>query len=156
MEEYLSVFRDGENVYYLNNKGKSIVNCEKIRKKTGNVHHYIMRNYLYIAFGCPFTWENEIRFKSMGKTKKDTITCVADAIFKEGDRFVIIEVDNTQTMKKNQLKIEKYRMLKDRGTFGMIAPKFIWITKTDYRRTELMNLSKGLQTQVFTLSDFNA
>ncbi|WP_251026820.1 MULTISPECIES: replication-relaxation family protein [unclassified Bacillus (in: firmicutes)] len=156
MEEYLSVMRSGENIYYLNAKGRALVNCDKVRKCTGNVMHYIMRNYLYIAYGCPSTWRNEIRIINEGKTKKDKVVCVADALFKQGDVYTVVEVDNTQTMKKNQAKIEKYRILKQRLAFGMIAPKFVWITTTEHRRQELMKLSEGLQTQVFTLTDFNA
>jgi hypothetical protein len=156
MEEYLSVMRNGENVYYLNAKGRALVNCDKVRKSTGNVQHYIMRNYIYIAVGCPTSWRNEIRVISEGATKKDRVICVPDALYKLGDQFVIIEVDNTQTMKKNQAKIEKYRILKQRLAFGMIAPKFVWITTTEHRRKELLKLSEGLQMQVFTLADFNA
>lgn len=155
MEEYLSVMRNGENVYYLNTKGRALVNCDKVRKSTGNVQHYIMRNYIYIAFGCPTTWRNEIRVTSEGATKKDRVICVPDALFKQGDVYTVVEVDNTQTMKKNQAKIEKYRILKQRLAFGMIAPKFVWITTTEHRRQELIKLSDGLQTQVFTLADFN-
>jgi hypothetical protein len=156
MEEYLSVMRSGENIYYLNAKGRAVVNCDKVRKSTGNVQHYIMRNHIYVNFGCPASWRNEIRIKSEGKTKKDTVTCVADALFKQGDQFVIVEVDNTQTMKKNAVKIIRYRILKERLAFGMIAPKFVWITRSEHRRNELLKLSEGLQTQVYTLADYNA
>ncbi|WP_409276375.1 replication-relaxation family protein (plasmid) [Neobacillus sp. SCS-31] len=158
MEEYLNVIRSGENIYYLNAAGRSLVNCDKVRKSTGNVQHYIMRNYLYIAYSCPQSWDNEIRITSEGKSKKDTVTCVADAVFKRGDFYTVIEVDNTQTMKKNQVKIQKYRTLKDRFTFGPVAPKFVWITTTENRRKELIKLNedKGLVAEVFTLTDFNA
>jgi hypothetical protein len=156
MEEYLCVMRNGENVYYLNSKGRALVNCDKVRKSTGNVQHYIMRNYIYIAAGCPANWRNEIRITSEGSTKKDKVVCIPDALYNHGDFYTVVEVDNTQTMKKNQAKIEKYRMLKQRLAFGMIAPKFIWITTTEHRRQELLKLSDGLQTQVFTLADFNA
>jgi hypothetical protein len=156
MEQYVNVFRDGENIYYLNAEGRALVNCDKVRKSTGNVQHYIMRNYIYIAFDCPTSWRNEIRIKSEGVTKKDKVVCVADALFKQGDVYCVVEVDNTQTMKKNQAKIERYRLLKQRGSFGMLAPKFIWITTSEYRRNELLKLSEGLNVQVFTLTDFNA
>jgi hypothetical protein len=156
MEEYLCVMRNGENIYYLNAKGRALVNCDKVRKSTGNVQHYIMRNYLYIACGCPATWRNEIRITNEGATKKDRVICVPDALFNHGDFHTVVEVDNTQTMKKNQAKIERYRILKQRLAFGMIAPKFVWITTTEHRRNELLKLSEGLQTQVFTLADFNA
>lgn len=154
MSDYLSVFRDGEHIYYLNSVGRALVNCDKIRKRTGNVQHYIMRNYLYIAFNCPASWRNEMRIRSEGKAKKETVVCIADALFKEGDRYVVVEVDNTQTMKRNQAKIERYRVLKQRGAFGMIAPKFVWITTTEHRRRELTKLCEGLNVQVFTINDF--
>jgi len=154
MEEYLHVIRNGENIYYLNAKGRELVNCDKVRKSTGNIDHYIMRNYLYLMCGCPKSWENEIRFKSVGNTKKDTVVCVADAYFKHGDAFIIVEVDNTQKMNKNKVKIEKYKTLKERGTFGPLIPNFIWITTTEYRRKELLALNKGLAVQVYTIADF--
>lgn len=156
MEDYVSVIRDGENVYYLNANGRALVNCEKVRKRTGNIDHYIMRNHLYIAMGCPATWRNEIRIVNEGASKKDKVVCVADALFKQGDAYCIVEVDNTQTMKKNQAKVEKYRKLKERMAFGMMAPKFIWITSTDYRRNELRKLSEGLNVEIYTTADFNA
>lgn len=154
MEEYLNVIKAGENIYYLNAAGRALVNCDKVRKSTGNIQHYIMRNQIYIAYGCPESWRNEMRIRSEGTTKKDNVTCVADALFKQGDVFTIVEVDNTQTMKKNQTKIEKYRTLKKRGSFGMLAPKFVWITTSEHRRNELEKLSHGLSTEVFTLADF--
>ncbi|MCK1985192.1 MULTISPECIES: replication-relaxation family protein [Peribacillus] len=153
MEDYVNILKDGENIYYLNSKGREIANCEKIRKSTGNIQHFIMRNHLYIACGCPQNWRNEIRIKSEGRTKKENIVCVADALFTKGDAYTIVEVDNTQKMKKNQLKIEKYRELKQRGTFGFMAPTFLWITTSEYRRKELLKLSHGLNTQVFLLSE---
>lgn len=152
MEEYLNVIKDTESIYYLNAKGRELVGCDKVRKRTGNVSHYIMRNYLYIAFRCPSTWRNEIRIRN-GSNKNNMITCVADAVFMKGDAHCIVEVDNTQTMKKNQKKVEKYRELRQRGAFGMLAPHFIWITTTEYRKKELLELHKGLNIQVFTLSD---
>jgi hypothetical protein len=156
MEEYLSVMRNGENIYYLNAKGRALVICDKVRKSTGNIQHYIMRNYIYIAAGCPSNWRNEIRITSEGATKKDKVVCVPDALYNHGDFYTVVEVDNTQTMTKNQAKVEKYRILKQRLAFGMIAPKFVWITTTEHRRQELLKLSDGLQTQVYTLADFNA
>lgn len=154
MEEYISVIRNGEYIYYLNAKGRELVNCDKIRKSTGNIEHYIMRNYIYIMCHCPDSWKNEIRFKSIGNTKKDTVICVADAYFKHGDAYVLVEVDNTQKMNKNKIKIQNYKTLKERGAFGSMIPNFIWITTTEYRRKELIKLCEGLSAHIYTLSDF--
>ncbi|WOD61745.1 replication-relaxation family protein [Niallia taxi] len=154
MEEYLNVIKDGEYIYYLNAKGRELVDCNKVRKRTGNVQHYIMRNHLYIAFRCPKTWLNERRIISKSVSGKEEIKCVADAVFMKGDAHCIVEVDNTQTMKRNEKKIEKYRILRQRNSFGMMAPHFIWITTTEHRRKELIELHKGLNIQVFTVADF--
>lgn len=155
MEEYVSCFRDGENVYYLNAKGRQLVWCNKVRKKNTNVLHYIMRNYIYIAFGAPETWRNEIRIKN-GTNKHDMITVIADALFKTDGRYHVVEVDNEQHMKKNAAKMEKYSRLIERGAFGANPPVFVWITKTEYRREAIKKLCEGLEHHIFTSADFNA
>lgn len=154
MEQYFSVRREGEYIYYLNANGRALVGCDKVRKGTGNVLHYVMRNSLYIAYGMPATWRNEIRIKN-GSNKKDTINIVADAMFQREKRWHIVEVDNLQTMAKNRTKVEKYRILIGRGAFGEKPPALIWITKTAHRKKQLQALCEGIDTQVFTVSDFN-
>ncbi|RDY70339.1 hypothetical protein DXT76_13825, partial [Halobacillus trueperi] len=32
MSPFLNTFKDGQNIYYLNNKGRARVECEKVRK----------------------------------------------------------------------------------------------------------------------------
>ncbi len=147
MSPYLNTFKDGQNIYYLNSKGRSRVECDKVRKKTGNINHYLMRNALYVAYGSPETWENEMRIK-LGK-----ITVVPDAIFQLDNRYFIVEVDNTQTMKKNRTKIDKYRRLIERNAFRNV-PKIIWMTTTEYRRNKLLELCEGLDADVYLNTDF--
>ncbi|POD43921.1 hypothetical protein BKM15_26465 [Pseudomonas syringae pv. syringae] len=152
MEEYLHVINVGENIYYLNANGREVIGCDKVRKSTGNVQHYIMRNYLYIELGCPSEWKNEMKITN--GEGRDKIACIADALIKKGDFFTVIEVDNTQTMKENQKKVDKYRTLRYRGAFGMFAPKFVWITTTEHRRKELLKANEGLHVEVYTITDF--
>ncbi|TCN25466.1 replication-relaxation family protein [Mesobacillus foraminis] len=154
MEEYLNVYKDGENIYYLNSKGREAVNCLKVRKKTTTIEHYLMRNYLYITLGCPANWRNEIQIIN-GKDK-DKIICRTDALIDNSGAYTIIEVDNEQKMNENIKKIDRYRELIKRKAFGRFAsvPKFIWITKTEYRRNELLKASEGLNVTVYLLSDF--
>ncbi|WP_262481671.1 replication-relaxation family protein [Bacillus sp. CH30_1T] len=150
MEEYLYSFQSGENVYYLNKEGRLMVNCEKICKKTPQVNHYIMRNWLFITLGCPITWKNEIKFTKLD----EKISVVCDAMFMNKDRICIIEADYSQKMCENKKKIKKYKHLKDTGTF-MIAPKIYWITTTEYRRKQLLALCEGLDTTIYLVSDFH-
>lgn len=152
MEEYVHVLKEGENIYYLNAKGRETVGSEKVRKKTTTVEHYIMRNYLYIALGFPAEWKNEIEIVSI--KQKDKLRCRPDALIHKGGYYTIIEVDNMQKMNENLNKIDRYRQLILRGAFGLVTPKFVWITRTEYRKKELLKACEGLKVDVYLLSDF--
>lgn len=150
LEPYLNVFKDdGINVYYLNKKGREAVNSTKIRKKTTTVQHYLMRNDLYIHLGCPRSWRNEIRMKY--ESNKDKIILVADAHYTT-NKHHLVEIDNTQKMSKNKVKIEKYRRLIEKGAFKGI-PELIWVTTTSYRQSVLKELCDGLDCKVYLKED---
>jgi hypothetical protein len=151
LKEYVSCFRDGENVYYLNAAGRERVNATKVRKKTTQARHYIMRNSLYIAYGCPATWKNEVK---IGFKEDKKLQVICDAIFQKDQRYHIVEVDHTQKMTKNRSKIEKYKRLVGLGFFKN-PPILVWITTTEYRRKQLTKLLEGLDHQVFTVNDFH-
>jgi hypothetical protein len=137
LREYVSSFRDGENIYYLNREGRERINSKKVRKKTLQARHYLMRNELYIALNRPFTWENEMLIEN--------INIVADAMYINGGKHTFIEVDHLQKMSKNRVKIEKYREL---SNFDLI-----WITTTEHRRHRLKKLCEGLNARLFTIED---
>lgn len=143
MVEYLHTARLQENVYYLNANGRDRVGSTKVLKKTNQIEHYLMRNELYIANGCPSSWKQEIKL-----TIKGQITIVADALFIRDKTYCICEVDNTQKMSVNREKAKKYRRLVEIANFEK-QPKFIWITKTEYRRKQLLVLFEGMQIEVF-------
>lgn len=149
MSEYVASFRDGQNIYYLSKEGRELVGCDKVRKKTIQARHYIMRNSIYIAFGCPSSWKNEMLLEI-----KDKVAVICDALFIKENRFHIVEVDHTQKMNKNRGKLERYKKLIELRAF-QTQPKFIWITTTDYRRKQLLKLCEGLDVSVFTVSDFH-
>ncbi|CAG9612422.1 hypothetical protein BACCIP111899_01598 [Bacillus rhizoplanae] len=149
LEEYVSSFRDGENVYYLNKHGRDRVDCKKRRAKTNQCRHFIMRNDVYIAFGCPGDWKTEIRLGVKGE-----ISVVCDAIFKKNGQYHIVEVDFLQKMAANRMKIKKYRKMIELGVFDK-PPKFIWMTTTEYRRREIAQLCIELDTVIFTVGDFH-
>lgn len=149
MSDYLNNFKDGENIYYLNEEGRERVGATKAMKKTTQARHYIMRNTLFIGYGCPSTWKNEIKLEVKGK-----VSVIADAIFKNNNQFHIIEVDHTQKMVKNKGKIERYKKLIELNVFEK-KPKFIWITTTELRRKQLQAACEGLDVRVYTVKDFN-
>jgi hypothetical protein len=149
MEEYLSSFRENEKIYYLNKEGRLRVNSEKICKKTPQVIHYVMRNWLFIALGCPATWQNEIKL-----SVKNEVTVIADAIFSRGDVYNIIEVDYSQKMLENKEKIKRYKYLFSLNVLKK-PPKMYWITTTTHRKKQLLSLCEGIDTTVYLVSDFN-
>jgi hypothetical protein len=150
MGEYVSHFKDFEHIYYLNKEGRDRVNSNKVLKKTIQARHFIMRNDLYIAYGCPVTWKNEVK---LGIKEDKSTHIVCDAIFQNNKQHHIIEVDHTQKMIKNKSKMDRYKKLMNYRFFE-ISPKFIWITTTELRRKQLMEACKGLNVKVYTTRDF--
>lgn len=149
MSHLLNSFRDVENIYYLNQEGREFVDSKKICKKTPHINHYLMRNDLYIACGCPSTWKNELSFRVNGK---DFI--IADARYITDKSYYVIEIDYSQKMINNKNKINRYRELINIGAFKK-PPYFLWVTTTEYRRKQLLKLSEGLDITVYLQSDFN-
>ncbi|MCQ6275737.1 replication-relaxation family protein [Bacillus sp. V3B] len=149
MQDFLNVVRLHENVYYLNAEGRQRVGETKVLKRTHQITHHLMRNSLYLAFGCPATWKNEVKL-----IVKDEVSVIADAVFTMAGTYHIIEVDHTQKMIENREKIKKYRRLIELGVFEK-PPKFIWATTTEYRKKQLLSLCKGMQVRVYLANEFN-
>jgi hypothetical protein len=149
LDDYVSSFRDGENVFYLNKQGRQLTGCRKVSTKTNQAKHYIMRNDVYIAFECPKDWRTEMKLGVPGE-----VSIVCDALFKKDERFHIVEVDHTQKMSVNKAKIQKYKRMVELGVFDK-PPVFIWMTTTNFRREILSQLCEGLETIIFTVGDFH-
>jgi Replication-relaxation len=145
---YLHSVRLGENVYYLNAAGRERVGATKALKKTNQIEHHLMRNALYITYGCPATWANEVKFEVPGE-----VTIVADAAFQMGGAYTIVEIDHTQRMQVNRDKIKRYKRLVELAVFEK-PPRFIWVTTTEYRRKQLTALCEGLKATVYLAKDF--
>jgi hypothetical protein len=144
MNDYLAYFRDGENIYYLNKEGRNRIDCQRIRKKTTNARHFLMRNDLYIEVGRPSSWKNEMKL-SIPDTD---IVIICDALYKVGNRYHFVEVDNTQKMTKNKHKVKEYRKLAKETDFTLI-----WVTTTEYRKKRLETISEGLNSKVYLWND---
>jgi hypothetical protein len=144
MSDYLSSFRDNENIYYLNREGRERIGCQKVRKKTLQARHYLMRNELYIALNRPMTWQNEMKLSVSGAT------IICDALYKNGSQYVFIEVDHLQKMSQNKVKIDKYRKIIDSQK---TKPQLVWVTTTEHRRKRLQTLCEDLSARVFTIED---
>lgn len=145
LSEYVSFFRHGlEKVYYLNKAGRERVQCDKVRKKTPNIQHFLLRNQFYIYMKRPATWENEI------KIKVGDVSIVCDASFTYQGKKCFVEVDISQPMMKNKAKVDKYKKMKELTDDPF---SLIWITEIESRRYKLAKLCEGLIGTVFTLND---
>ncbi len=153
LSDYLIPIREGyQTIYYLSNEGKSYVDCDKVRKKGGQVNHAIMRNDMWFFHNCPKDWKNEIKV-SDGYAK-----VIVDAMFTDSwDRRHFLEVDSIQKMKENRGKIKRYKELlknglleEDLGHF----PTIVWLTTTEHRRRILKEECEGLPVvKIFTTND---
>lgn len=146
MSEYVSNFRDMENVYYLNKKGRERISSDVIRSKISPCTHYLMRNDFYIK-NRPELFETE-QIVEVGKVRVRP-----DVWVKLRGGYYFLEIDNTQRMVKNEQKIEKYRQLLDTGAFQKqfgYFPRILWVTCLASRKKSLANKCKemGLQTTV--------
>lgn len=149
LSDYLSVVRDGfTSVYYLNSNGREYVDCQKVRKKGGHINHVIMRNDAWFHFKCPHDWQNEVKITSI------STSIVADAVFTQNGFHHFLEVDHTQTMKENRLKIERYKSLSESilNKYGYY-PTLVWLTTTKHRKEQLENACNGLKVKVLTIDD---
>lgn len=153
LSDYLMKIREGyQTIYYLSKKGKTYVECERLRKKGGHVQHTIMRNDFWLYYECPKDWRNEIKVKD-GYTK-----IIVDAMFTDNwDRSHFLEVDHTQTMIENRGKIKRYKELLGNGLIEEKLghfPTIVWLTTTEYRREQLKKECDGLPAvMVFTIND---
>jgi Replication-relaxation len=147
MKQYLCSFREGETVYYLNSEGRDRVDSKAVRKKTMQAKHFLMRNEVYIAFGMPATWRNEVK-----KGTKKTGAFICDAEFNFDGKTYFVEVDHQQKMSANRLKVEKYKRFRDASLVKNF--ELIWITTTEYRRQQLKKICQGIVHEVYTVTDF--
>lgn len=152
LSHYLSHVRDGQqSIYYLNKDGRAYVDCEKIRRKGGNLQHTIMRNQFWLFYGCPPDWRNEIKVSD----QKTNVIC--DAMFSKSLRYHFLEVDNLQTMQKNRAKIKRYTELYTNGSLAQTLkhfPTVVWLTTTELRKKQLLEACKELPSvKVYTMNE---
>lgn len=152
LSEYLMTIREGyQTIYYLSKEGRDYVGCDKIRKKGGHVHHTVLRNEMWLYYGCPPDWKKEI------KVSDGRATIVVDAMFMKQLQHHFLEVDITQTMKENKRKIARYKELAQNGLIAQKLghfPTVVWCTSTELRRKQLQEACKGLPSvKVFTIDE---
>lgn len=130
-DKLVSSIRTEKKIYFLSSKGQQYVGSNKELKRSW-ITHTLMRNDLYIKLGMPDSWRIEVPVK-LGDTQ-----IIADAAFKVKGEFHFVEIDNEQTMRNNQDKIKKYRIIfKAMYQQFQYHPTLIWYTFSDLRKEKL-------------------
>ncbi len=141
----------GENVYHLTKVGRERVGCEVVRSKSLQANHYIMRADAFLHYKGSEDWKNEIKV-----SVADVVTIIPDSYFRYNQMRHFLEVDHLQHMSKNREKIEKYRKLKETGAVQKnigYFPRLVWVTLTEARKKQLLELSTGLDVVVHVWND---
>lgn len=152
MEEYLYSFRDGaDTIYYLNKLGRDMIGSKRQVKRSLQTKHTLMRNDFYFYMGCPPDWRNEMKV-AIG----EKVILIADAIFKKDGRYQFLEVDHTQTMTENKLKINRYRDIFNSGQFQQqfgYFPNLHIVTINNVRVRRFKDMCEGLPAKVYLLEE---
>ncbi|MED1949009.1 replication-relaxation family protein [Brevibacillus centrosporus] len=153
MEEYLHCFREGRygTVYYLSKMGRDMIGAKKQVKRTLQTKHTLMRNDFFFYIGCPSNWSNETKV-----TIDEKVMVISDAVFVKDKKYHFLEVDNTQTMTENRLKIEKYREIYKTGQFQrqyQYFPTLHVVTVNRSRMKRFTDMCDGLPVQVYLIDD---
>jgi hypothetical protein len=141
-------------VYFLNQKGRELIGSLRERKYSLEVEHYLLRNDMYIHFGCPedFKIEQEIVFKS-GLTQR---MIRPDAVFTLKGVYHLLEVDRTQNMTENKKKINLYAELSPLISLQYRhLPSLIFYTLTPTRKKSISARCKenGIHFNVIAKED---
>ena len=151
MEPYLLSYIDSEQIYYLNKAGREAVGASKVITRNAQAKHTLMRNDIYIHFGCPEYWESELPIKTQG------LHFIPDAVFVSNSKCYFLEVDNLQKMNANKNKLENYLKFKNTGLYQRqnngAFPTLLFYTLTESRKAQLQELNPGLDLKVFTKKD---
>ena len=123
-------------IYYLSEKGKRQIGSGKGDLKKTQIIHNLLRNDLYIKLGMPKDWKKETPITLNGE-----LLLISDARCTRNGINYFIEIDNKQSMKKNEEKILKYKKL-----FPIIFQQFghhpvlIWYTPYIIRKEKIKAL----------------
>jgi hypothetical protein len=138
-------------VYYLNKAGRELVGSQKVITKTPNYLHTVMKNDIYIHFGCPKMWANETPIQT------SEFMLVPDSFFSVKGVQYFLEVDRLQKMNTNFTKLNKYKTLHDLGLWqkrnGGRFPIVVFYTTKETRKHQLEEKNPGLQLMTLTKKD---
>lgn len=140
-EHLVKSFRMGENIYHLSAEGKKRVGVTRQYRKSQEAINYVLRNYIYIKYGFPESWESDVDFGN---------NLIADATFTLDENLYIVEVDRLQH--HNEKKIKKYIEAIENGIIK--SPLiFVWLSNTEYTKKKIEEALNGFDCRVYLTQD---
>lgn len=160
-------FHNREKIIYLNKAGRELIGATKEVKKTSGIDHDLLRNEVYLHFGCPMDWENEfiteveievvptLEMKINGVKPATKRKIVSDAAFIRNGYIHLIEVDNTRDMSDNKKKIQRYEEII--SSINNAVPVLLFFTTTEDRKRKLESWcrGKGFRYQIKTFMELS-
>jgi hypothetical protein len=153
MKEYTNMKSLTENVYYLNKKGREMIGSDqKVLSANMQINHILMRNELYI-YMHPKQWQIERPLKDT----QGNVLIKPDALFLF-DKWMFIEIDNTQKLIVNKKKVERYAEIKNSNILHKSLgyfPQLVFLTKSDNRKERLVKMCRenNVRHIVYTVDD---
>lgn len=147
-------FYNREKVVYLNKKGRDLIGSTREITKSAQLEHHLLRNEVYLYYGCPPDWKTEhtleienkparrVDYVVKGLTPATKIKAVCDAYFKRNAVSYVIEVDNTRDMADNKRKVKLYAEI----LRSMPGHTLVYFTKTTERKSKLTEWVNGTGT----------
>jgi Replication-relaxation len=147
--------RNGEAVYYLNQKGRELTGIEKEWRWSENIEHHLMKNDLYLFFDQPKKWklEEKVTFRVGSGLQFKEYVLIPDITFVKDEKYHFIEVDYTQSMKENKKKINLYKeltlLMKKQFRY---KPIVVFYTTTEHRKKMLKKWCEEKQLEYIILT----
>jgi hypothetical protein len=159
-EGLITSFRQHEKIYYLAKKGRDVIGVDKEVVKNSQVDHYLMRGDIYIYVGCPKDFKVEFEYHFKGAINQNGIVMKKDMFVRSDGYFLknnvpcFVEVDNTQSMKENRIKLERYKQL-THYLGSHVTPVIVFYTLSETRQQKLKQYAKelGVKCHVYTKRD---
>lgn len=140
-EKLIKSFRMGENIYHLSAEGKKRVGTTRQYRKSSEAINYVLRNYIYIKYGFPESWESDVDLCN---------NLIADATFTQDENLYIVEVDRLQH--HNEEKIKKYIEAIENGIIK--SPLlFVWVANNEYNKKKIVEALDGFNCRVYLTQD---
>ena len=133
-----------------------MIGSEREVKWSPFMEHHLLRNQVYIHYAHPKDWviEKKTFFKpAVGSTEK---YITPDARFTRNGVTHYLEVDRTQSMSQNKLKIEEYKEISPLIEISEgHKPVIVWFTARNSRVDKLKKWCKeaGLNCEVHSFED---